>query len=774
MFRGMRASRLSALKDSVFIAVLLGSMGLFSGLIRPLLQAEQVRLLEEQYLDEQRRVVAQTVINAGVRVASLRRELLDAGATETEAEAAALRQLDLERFGVNGYGYFYSFGEDWVVKSHPYIPELVGRHLDEVSSADGAPMGELFREALGDGDAGFMEYRWTMPGMERPDRKIGYVLRVPSPPLIIASGFYFSDLRESLTRFAELSEASSRRYGFAIGAAMAFLSAFLVVLAALSLSRIRATEGALARQLRSLERYKLILDESSMVTKTDMNGVITYVNDAFCEVTGYAREAAIGHNQSIERHPDTPREAFIEMWSTIQAGSVWRGVLKNRKADGSSYYKRATIVPIVDESGGIEEYISSGQDITELIEKRRELEEAFLTDSLTGLGNRLHLLRAVEKCPNPCVALLDIEGFSGINRAFGQAVGDEVLRGLAGAVLGVAMGRGWEAYRVQADTFAVLAPGTEPAACAAALAERLKDLRVMLGGKETAVITRVGLAAGREAFVFADAALKRAKAGHRPMQIFDPSETGGLVDPLGNLAVLRTVMEAVEGDGVIVAFQPIVDVRTRRVEKYECLMRLRTADGGVLMPDAFLDISKKTALYRQLTTKVIAKAIGAFRGRACAFSINLTIDDLLDEETIDFLIDEARTNGVAGRLVVEIVESEELRDFEGAIGVLARLREVGIRVAVDDFGSGYSSFEYLLKLTPEFVKLDRAIVHNLLSDDRAAEMVRSVVSFAKTSGMKTIAEFIDSEELLAAIRELGVDYAQGWLFGKAEERLGEA
>jgi len=773
LFRGMRASRLGSVKDAIFIGILLGSIAVFSGVVRPLLQSEQVRLLEDQYLEEQRRVVAQTVVNAGERLAALRAELIECGAGELAADAAVLRQLDLERFGVNGYGYFYSFGEDWVVRSHPFIPSLVGMHLDGVSSADGVSMGALFRKALEDGDSGFTEYRWTMPDMERPDRKIAYVQRISSPPLIIASGFYFSDLRDSLERFAELSEASSRRYGLAIAVAMAALVSITGILAFVSRSSILATEGALARQLRSLERYKLILDESSMVTKTDMNGVITYVNNTFCEVTGYSRDEAIGSNQNIERHPDTPREAFIEMWATIQRGDVWRGVLKNRKADGSSYYKRATIVPIVDEAGGIEEYISSGQDITELIEKRRELEEAFLTDSLTGLGNRLHLLRAVEKCASPCIALIDIEGFSAINRAFGQVVGDEVLRRLGSAVLAAVMPLDWDAYRVQADTFAVLAPGVEPSACAETLSGALKDLRVDLAGGRTAIITRMGLAAGRDAFVLADAALKRAKVGHRPVQIFDPADSGGLGDPLGNLAVLRAVMEAVEGDGVTVAFQPIVDVLTRSVDKYECLMRLRLKDGTLLFPDAFLEISKKTALYRVLTMRVIAKSIEAFRGEPYAFSINLTIDDLLDEETIEFLIEEAGRTGVASRLVVEIVESEELHDFEGAIGVLARLREAGIRIAVDDFGSGYSSFEYLLKLAPEFVKLDRAIVHNLLSDERGAEMVRSVVSFAKTSGMKTIAEFIDSEELLAAIRELGVDYAQGWLFGKAEERIGE-
>ncbi|MBU0926736.1 MAG: EAL domain-containing protein [Spirochaetes bacterium] len=771
----MKASRLNNIKDIAALLILVGFVALVAGAVMPRLQADQLRFLEERYISEQRRVVSQTVENAGLRIASLNASLARDGVSPERAERAALELLGLERYGINGYGYFYAYDYSGAVLLHPVLPELVGRRLDDIRSPAGENMGELFRDALGGGRSAFVEYSWTAPGRTEPERKTAFILRLDRPAWYIVSGFYHSDLEESLDGYARLTSESLRRNRTVLGSVMLAAFASLAALAFALRSSILATEKESARQLLSLERYKLILDESSMVSRTDTRGVITYVNDAFCETTGFSRAEAIGKNQSIERHPDTPLEAFKELWTTIEAGNVWRGVIKNRKADGSSYYKRATIVPMLDESGAVAEYISSGQDVTEIVEKNRDIEDAFLTDPLTGLGNRIHLLRDIERTADPCVSLIDIDGFSSLNRALGTQAGDAVLRQMAEVVLDLAMERGATAYRVQADEFAVLMARSgdrDVAECAEAISRRVKDARIDIGGSPTAIIARIGIAkGGKDSFLLADDALKRAKAARKMVHVYDPSDADASGAALGNLETLRIVVEALERDRVYVAFQPIVDVSTREIVKYECLMRMEDGKGNVVMPDAVLDLCKKTDRYHRLTMRVIELSIEAFRHNGFQFSINFSVDDLMNPETVSFLVSEAREKGVSGRLVVEIVETEELRDFEGASEVIERLRDQGILISVDDFGSGYSNFEYLLKLDPDFVKLDRSIVQGLVADERAREMTKSVVRFAKASGMRTVAEFIDSEELLSEIRELGVDYAQGWLFGKAERTL---
>ena len=528
-------------------------------------------------------------------------------------------------------------------------------------------------------------------------------MRVSGTPWLIASGFYHTDLEAPLGSYDRLSRdiiaATQRKVVVII--AVCFL--FLVGLAAFSYARIRGTEKSLAKQLVELEQYKQILDESSLVSRTDADGNILYVNDAFCKATGHSRESAIGKSHNIERHPDTPLEAFRDMWGTITAGKVWHGVIKNKKADGSAYFKKATILPLKDESGTITGYISSGQDITELIEKRRDLEKVFKTDPLTGLGNRLHLLEDLEQASSPCLALVDIEGFSSINRSFGTEVGDSVLRQMASVILDFAEEHESKAYRVYADTFAVLGVQTQEnfADCAKTLADRLGSAQVELKDEPTSLITRIGFAArGRESFLYADNALKLAKLNRERMHVFNPDEEAGGTDMLENLKVLSRIREALDGNRVFPVFQPIANVGTGQIVKYECLMRIADETGTVMTPDKFIEISKKTDLYKKLTQRMIEASLSAFQGRKSQFSINLTIEDLLDSDTMSYLLTEARQKGVLGRLFVEIVETEELRDFERAGEILDSLRAEGIGIAIDDFGSGYSNFEYLLRLDP--------------------------------------------------------------------------
>ncbi|HPA63445.1 MAG TPA: EAL domain-containing protein, partial [Spirochaetota bacterium] len=123
---------------------------------------------------------------------------------------------------------------------------------------------------------------------------------------------------------------------------------------------------------------------------------------------------------------------------------------------------------------------------------------------------------------------------------------------------------------------------------------------------------------------------------------------------------------------------------------------------------------------------------------------------------------------VTNRMIVEIVETEELKDLDRVISVLNQIKSEGIRIAVDDFGSGYSNFDYLIKINPTYVKIDQTIIQRVMTDERAKELLKSIVLFAKNSGIQTVAEFIDSIELEDEMRRVGIDYVQGWLIGKAE------
>ncbi len=771
----MRASRLNLAKDllSTLLLVVFVLAAVF-GLI-PSIQDHQAAVLRAQYIDEQRRLVSQAVVNAGERILRMERVLPALGLDPRKAQALILQALGSERFGLNGYGYFFIFDRDGTMLLHPVFPELEGRKLDSILSADGANMGKVFSAVLDQADSGFATYLWAAPGMLKAEPKTSFALRIRSLGWTIVSGFYDSDLEASLAAYTRIAgETQGRIQATALGLLGACL-VVLIVLSRLAQSRIKGIEGRLRMQILNLEQYKLILDESSIVSRTDTCGVINYVNDKFTQVTGHSREAALGHKHNIERHPDTPLAVFRDLWETSTSGRVWDGVIKNLKADGTSYYKHATIVPLLDESGRIVEYLSSGQDVTAILEGRRALERAFLTDPLTGLGSRIRLLRDLEDCGDASVALLDIEGFSALNQAFGSSEGDLVLKQLASRLLDFGRAQGMSAYRIWADTFALLEPSEgrgDFGEKVTGLAVRLGSESFDMGGNKVPLIVHAGISIrGKDPFLYADLALKRAKASHRMVSVFGGAEAEAPGDSLGNLRILASLHEALERDRIYPVFQPILDVASGRIGKYECLMRIEDAEGGTIMPDAFIQISKKTNLYRRLTHSMLEKSIEAFRHLDHEFSINLTVEDLMTRETIDYLVEEAELKGVSGRLFAEIVETEELRDLPDALVSIDRLRQAGMGIAVDDFGSGYSNFEYLLKLKPDYIKIDRVIIQNLLADDRARDMLASIVGFAGKSGIRTIAEYVDSQALMDEVVRQGVGFVQGWFVGKASRTI---
>ncbi len=194
---------------------------------------------------------------------------------------------------------------------------------------------------------------------------------------------------------------------------------------------INVTQHELDENIAFLDQYKMVLDESSIVSKTDVNGIITYVNDAFCEISGYTREELIGKTHSIIRHPDNIPELYKDLWETIRSGRVWKNTFKNFAKNGKEYYVKSVIAPIFDDHGNIVEYIAARMDVTDLIVKERIIQRQ-LTDELTGLKNRTALFADLENSTKePTLVVLNIDRFSNINDYFGYAVGDDLLKAFA-------------------------------------------------------------------------------------------------------------------------------------------------------------------------------------------------------------------------------------------------------------------------------------------------------------------------------------------------------
>jgi len=736
----------------------------------PNLRNTQSELLSTNYEQVQLSIVQQEVEDLSTKISRLHHDLEALGIAPAIIQTMVLHLIQNERFGEKRFGYFYIVDTNGVLIFHPIQKELVNQRLADVFSPDHTNMGHLFTQALSKTGHSFIRYQWQQPTTGKIESKIAFIKRIPDWNWIIAAGFYPSEIQQLTKPLAQLTNhaINDALWDF-FRLSLPVLLAFVLFSGLITFSILKISI-TLDNQLRSLEQYKTLLDYSSIVTRTDSNGIITYVNNHFVQTTGFSPEEALGKKHNIERHPDTSLETFKDLWRTILVGKVWQGILKNRKASGESYLKQVTIVPIIDQRGKIVEYISSGQDISVLMDQQAKLERAFLTDQLSGLGNQYKLHADMGAHAIAGAALFAFENFATMAQVYGQEVCDDVLRRFSSALLDRLDAAWYQAYRYTDDTLAVLSSDPSPKRFRNSMRELLSFSPLLTVNKTS---LRFGLNLGialrsGESLTYAEIALEKARETREHVYDIDQENTELGPQNRPNLQIIKHLHEALEADRLYPVFQPILNLHSGAIEKYECLIRAKTAEGVELMPQEFLEIAKKTQRYQMITLRLLEKSVQYFRNKPFEFAVNLDLDDLTNRETINFLTGAVKEAGVANRMVVEIVETQELVNFERVTLILDALKSQGIKIAIDDFGSGYSNFNYLLRLNPHYVKIDGSIISQVEINLRAKELVKSLVDFARHSNISTIAEYVDSPALLDTVKSLGVDYAQGWLIGKAK------
>jgi EAL domain-containing protein (putative c-di-GMP-specific phosphodiesterase class I) len=234
----------------------------------------------------------------------------------------------------------------------------------------------------------------------------------------------------------------------------------------------------------------------------------------------------------------------------------------------------------------------------------------------------------------------------------------------------------------------------------------------------------------------------------------------------------KILKDAIAEDRIVVFKQPIVCNRKKpsdTIKKYECLIRIKEKDGSFISPYLFLDIAKKIKLYPKLTRAMIQKSFEYFKDKNCDFSINLTLDDILNETTVRFIKYKLDSSNIAHHVIFEIVETEGIDNFEEVSLFIKSMKEYGCKIAIDDFGTGYSNFNYLMKLNVDFIKIDGSFIKNIDTDIPSQVLTELIVLFAKKQNIKTIAEFVHSPDILGKVKSLDIDFSQGYFLGEPQE-----
>lgn len=530
---------------------------------------------------------------------------------------------------------------------------------------------------------------------------------------------------------------------------------------------VNITQNELDENIKILDQYKMVLDQSSIVSKTNAKGIITYANDAFCAISGYSREELIGHPHNIGRHPDNPKKLYKDLWKTIKSGKVWKETFKNITKDGHDYYVKSVIAPIFDEEGKIIEYISARNDVTELV-KQEKIIQRQLRDPLTGLKNRTALFNDLESGgAEITLMLLNIDRFSTVNDYFGYENGDSLLKNFAQHLLETMPHE--YLYRISGDEFAIICIDRKfDEILRDQMFEhinKLENFKYNVAGNDISITITGGIAHATYSDVYnlAHMAFKEAKEKQAKL-IFFNDNTALTEKTRNNIWMINKIKSAIEDDRIVPYFQGIVDNTTRQIVKYEALIRLVEKDGTVLSPFWFLEHAKKSKLYDKLTRIMIQKTFDVFEQNNYEFSLNLTVQDIVSDETREFLYQILESSPAAERLVFEIVESEGIVNYEVVVEFIHIVKGFGCKIAIDDFGTGYSNFSYLSKLDVDYIKIDGSLIKNINQDNDHLFTVESILFFANRKGIQTIAEFVEDEGIFAKMVELGIDYSQGYLF----------
>ena len=540
----------------------------------------------------------------------------------------------------------------------------------------------------------------------------------------------------------------------------------------------------LAENISFLDVYKTAIDRSSIVSKTDSRGVITYVNKMFCDVSGYTEKELIGRSHNIIRHPDMPKEVFREMWEVIQAKNIWKGTVKNRKKNGESYIVNATILPILDSNNTILEYVAVRHNITELEESKEEIKKQ-RTDLLTGLPNRNQLVNDLKTAIKPIIFYLNIDNFSGFNDFYGTSIGDNVLINLASKLQRIKKNKHFKLYKLQADQFILLfqEDNLSNTNFQFFFENLIEDIEVEISNINLKNQNRVSISitSGAASYyahdnyqkliLYSNIARKRAQQEHKKFLLFDHSMSKS-EDYAQNIEWIKKIKEAIDEDRVVTYYQPILNNKTQEIVKYETLVRMLDKDGYPVSTWTFLEIAQKAKLYPQITKIVIDKAFKTFENLpSYEFSINLTIDDILSKEINSYICNKLEHYNNSHNVIFEITESEEVNDYKMINNFVKRIKKHGVKIAIDDFGSGYANFEHIIGIDADFIKIDGSLIKNIAKDKNARIITEAIISFSKKLGRKTITEYVANEEIYEIVKDLGADYSQGFYFGAPSPEL---
>ena len=405
----------------------------------------------------------------------------------------------------------------------------------------------------------------------------------------------------------------------------------------------------------------------------------------------------------------------------------------------------------------------------EVEQRTKELDKKLRYDNVTGLLNRYSFFERLKTIDNSIIFIIDIDKFKIINEYYGDSAGTLVLQEFAKFLLNFTKNTTYEVYRLAGDEFILINTLKDIDLQTykddvKELLKKIEDFKISFDDDFITIDLSIGVSTSQtNIFESAEIALNYAKIHKKPF-VFYTKDIDNHSKTQDAFLYKKIIKNAINTNNIVPLYQPIVN-SDGKIVKYETLMRLRDSDGKLISPFFFLDIAIKTKLYDELSSTIIFFALDMLKNTTRIISMNFTYDDIKNKEFLQqiesFMIE---NEGVGKRAIFEIVESQNIENYDDMQDFITRFRKLGVKFAIDDFGSGFSNFEYILKIEPDFLKIDGSLVKNIDTDKKAHILVKAIVQFSHELGIEVIAEYVCNENIFLMLKEMGVDAYQGFYF----------
>jgi diguanylate cyclase (GGDEF)-like protein/PAS domain S-box-containing protein len=519
-----------------------------------------------------------------------------------------------------------------------------------------------------------------------------------------------------------------------------------------------------------------------------IDGRIDYANDAYLRITGQPVSTLLGQPLAAAVQGGEPVDMAAAIAGTISGAGAWAVERQGQRADGSTYWERIHLALVHDQQGAPAHLLLSREDISERHAQQEKIAYQAHYDSLTALPNRAlaqdRLLQTMEHCRREdCKAaalFLDLDNFKQINDTLGHATGDELLRQAANRLRALVRNEDTVA-RLGGDEFLIIISDLAHGDDVNVVAEKIRAAFATpfrVDERDLVTSPSIGIAIypedGSEPTMLlrnADMAMYEAKeAGRNTYRFFNGAMN---VDALERLNLLGQLRGAVDRGEMALYFQPQINLKTGRLVGVETLIRWHHPEMGLVLPGCFIPLAEESGLMLSIGTWVLQEACrqAAAWQRAglppIVTAVNLSTVQFRSPDFLEVVEGALKDSGLeAAYLELELTESILIRDTEPVLERARQLKALGVLLSIDDFGTGYSSLSYLKRFPVDKLKIDQSFVRNMDTDTEDAALVHAIIHMARSLGLKTIAEGVETENVLRQLCDCHCDEAQGYFLGR--------